>query len=119
MVNLLLLSLHMLSMNWLTESICGYDTNARQQANARQLRNKSAHAPSTIAWERRAPYNFQACLAHADVTFHENTGEVKRVVGFLQHSSGCSAAVMERLPSIPIHPHVSEIAIAQLAEGAR
>jgi len=46
-------------------------------------------------------------------------GEIKRVVGVLEHTQGCAEAVLTRLPAIPLHPHVVEVVLAQLLDGAR
>ena len=100
-------------------SVCGYDTSARQLLHNRRKQDSQPRAPSTKTWERRAPYDYFECLAHADVTFLQSSGEVKRVLGILKHTNQCSNAVMTRLPAIPLHPHVVEIALAQLSEGVR
>lgn len=65
-------------------------------------------------WERRAPYDYHGCLAHADITYVGSTEEIKRVIGVLDHIELCMKAELTRLPAIPIHPHVIEVALAQL-----
>jgi len=69
--------------------------------------------------ERRTPYDYHGCLAHADVTYVHGSGEIKRVMGILEHNKECFNAVLTRLPAIPLHPHVFQIALLQLTEGAR
>jgi len=76
-------------------------------------------SPSTKDWEHRAPYNFHECLAHADVTYIESTSEIKQIVGILNHIENCLTALMTQLPIIPLHPHVVEIMLTQLADRAR
>ena len=68
---------------------------------------------------RRAPYPFTGCLAHADITFVEETGFVLRILAFFEHNAGCREAMMVRFPSVPLHPHVVEVAMAQLRGNAR
>ena len=46
-------------------------------------------------------------------------GEVSRVAGYFEHNTACKAAVLKRLPAIPLHDHVYEIALEQLEIGAR
>ncbi|KAI0045269.1 hypothetical protein FA95DRAFT_1607832 [Auriscalpium vulgare] len=75
-------------------------------------------APSKTNWTRTAPYDFTGCLAHADITFNQDTGHVSRIVGILQHNNACAEAAMKRLPAIPLHRHVIEIALRQLKDGA-
>ncbi|KAI0661954.1 hypothetical protein C8Q70DRAFT_909458, partial [Cubamyces menziesii] len=66
----------------------------------------------------RAPYPFTGCLAHADITFVEETGFVLRILAFFEHNAGCREAMMVRFPSVPLHPHVVEVAMAQLRGNA-
>jgi len=75
--------------------------------------------PSTKNWERQAPYEFHECLTHADVTYIDSTGEIKQIVGILNHVKNCLTALMTWLPMILLHPHVVEIVLAQLSDGAR
>ncbi|HEV7738663.1 MAG TPA: hypothetical protein VGO47_14980 [Chlamydiales bacterium] len=65
------------------------------------------------------PYNFTGCLAHIDLTYEMLTSSILRITGVLEHNSECNEQTMQRLPAIPIHPHVWEIALRQLGDGAR
>lgn len=71
------------------------------------------------AWKRRAPYPFTGCLAHADVTYIEETGFVLRILGYFEHNVACQEATMIRFPAIPLHPHVIDVAQGQLRENTR
>ena len=104
----------------LNKSVCGYDTEARQKIHERRqkVNGRNCRQPDT-PWERRAPYDYHGCLAHADITFVESTGEIRRLLGVLDHNEPCSKALLTRLPSIPLHLHVAEVAMVQLAAGAK
>lgn len=107
-------------LNHPSSSVCGYDGDARQKVYQRQRLAKSRDPQATgTPWERHAPYDFHGCLAHADITYVGSTGEIKRVIGVLEHTELCMKAKLTRLPAIPIHPHVIEVALAQLAQGSR
>ncbi|KAK4693807.1 hypothetical protein P7C70_g8861, partial [Phenoliferia sp. Uapishka_3] len=43
---------------------------------------------------------------------------ILRISGILTHNPGCVDAKLVRRPAIPLHPHIYEVALAQLAEGA-
>ncbi|KAL7278680.1 hypothetical protein ACG7TL_007682 [Trametes sanguinea] len=79
--------------------------------------NQAELNPHTT-WKRRAAYDFTGCLVHAEVTFAERSGEVLRVIGYFKHNDACQRAVLARFPSVPLHPHVTEIALLQLRSGA-
>jgi len=101
-------------------SICGYDTKASEISyNRQRAKANNGHSSSKKAWEWWAPYDFHECLAHADITFVVSMGEIKHVVGMLEHTQGCAEAVLTRLSAIPLHPHVVEVVLAQLLDGAR
>ncbi|KAK4694221.1 hypothetical protein P7C70_g8773, partial [Phenoliferia sp. Uapishka_3] len=68
--------------------------------------------------DRKCGYDFTGCLAHADVVFRESDRAILRISGILTHNPGCVDAKLVRRPVIPLHPHVYEVALAQLAEGA-
>ena len=107
-------------LNHQSSSVCGYDGDARQKVYQRQRQAKSRDPQATgTTWEQCAPYDFHGCLAHADLTYVGSTGEIKRVIGVLEHTELCVKAKLTRLPAIPIHPHVIEVALAQLAQGSR
>ena len=67
----------------------------------------------------RNPYDFTGCIAHAEITERNSNGQVVQIVGVLDHNEGCQSAQMARLPSIPLHPHVYEVALDQLHSSAR
>lgn len=94
-------------------SLSGYSTKNRR---------KPPKSEATEGWLCRAAYDFHGCLAHADITYSTRTiGEVdiEWVVGFFGHTSGCLDGLMTRCPPVPLHKHVYEVALAQLAQGAR
>ncbi|KAI0048580.1 hypothetical protein FA95DRAFT_1605087 [Auriscalpium vulgare] len=96
---------------------CGYSTTDRQRIqDKKSASNKSA--PSKASWTRTAPYDFTGCLAHVDITSNTQTGHISRIIGHLEHNAACAAAVMQRLPAIPLHAHVIETALQQLKDGA-
>jgi hypothetical protein len=105
----------------LSTSSSGYDTTSR---NATELKKPSARVSSKPtsrhdAWVRRNPYDFTGCLAHAELTERASDGAVSTVVGYFIHNESCQQSVMKRLPPVPLHPHVYEIALAQLEGGAK
>lgn len=106
------------------ESVCGYSTSARQKGKKRQRSEDIDQGPTTSSstkdWERRAPFDFTGCLAHIDVTYvGSNPRIVTRVIGYGIHNQQCIEAKLKRFPSIPLHPHVREVALRQLRQGAR
>ena len=72
-----------------------------------------------MPWEQHAPYDYHGCLAHADIRYVRSTGEIRHVIGVLEHTELCMEAKLTRLPAIPIHSHVIEVALAQLEQGSR
>ncbi|KAI0056510.1 hypothetical protein BV25DRAFT_1893981 [Artomyces pyxidatus] len=104
----------------LVQCTCGYATSARQEFFEKQKKSRPPQPSSSNsqAWTRAAPYDFTGCLAHADITYNELSGAVSRVVGYLVHNDRCEAAKMTRVPRIPLHTHVVQVALQQLAEGA-
>jgi hypothetical protein len=105
----------------MSTSSSGYDTMSR---NATELKKPSARVSSKPtsrhdAWVRRNPYDFTGCLAHAELTEQASDGAVSTVVGYFIHNESCQQSVMKRLPPVPLHPHVYEIALAQLEGGAK
>ena len=75
--------------------------------------------PSQNDWNRKAPYDFTGCLAHMDLTYRLASNQVLRVTGILTHNEECCERVMRRLPPIPLHDHVWQVALQQLNDGAR
>ncbi|KAH9962505.1 hypothetical protein BGW80DRAFT_1463528 [Lactifluus volemus] len=108
------------SLNWqskkgkakciLFQCSCGYNTEARQEAK----QNKSHQLTTTQC----APYDFTRCLAHADVTYEVSSGWIGWIIGYFEHNFGCQTGIMKRLPPVPLHSHVFEVALEQLEEGA-
>ncbi|HEV7736389.1 MAG TPA: hypothetical protein VGO47_03320, partial [Chlamydiales bacterium] len=70
-------------------------------------------------WIRKMPYDFTGCLAHVDLTYNTHTFVILRITGILDHNAQCQEQVMQRLPAIPLHVHVWEVALQQLANGTR
>ncbi|KAF8197588.1 hypothetical protein BJ912DRAFT_1078958 [Pholiota molesta] len=103
----------------LLQCVCGYNTEARQVIHHQRAQSKTAEMPQhNIPWERRAPYDYCGCLGHADITFVRDTGEIKRLIGVLEHNTECQKALLARRPAIPLHPHVVQVALDQLSSGA-
>lgn len=67
---------------------------------------------------RHAPFEFTACLAHVNVTQYK-TGTVSRIAGYPFHNERCGLSYLAKLPAVPLHDHVWEVALQQLAVGAR
>ena len=65
------------------------------------------------------PYDFTGCLAHIDLTYRPDSQQIIRIAGVLEHNDECKATYMTRLPPIPLHDHVWQIALEQLHDGAR
>jgi hypothetical protein len=80
---------------------------------------RKAKSTSTEEWSRHAAYDFTGCCAHADITYTVDSGFVERIIGYFEHNESCKSATLVRVPSIPLHEHVYEIALAQLSQGAR
>ncbi|KAG8911330.1 hypothetical protein FRC02_006679 [Tulasnella sp. 418] len=119
-------------------SACGYSTHARQDVERTRKEKKvmkvrmQDDAPSSLRtqptkpdlsgptprlWDRHMAYDFTGCLAHADITFCPADHQVLRIMGYFTHNEGCQKAKIERLPPIPLHPQVYEIALQQLQDG--
>ncbi len=97
-------------------SACGYDSEARQKRES--AKDKYGTANPT-PWKREVPYPHTGCLAHVEITERVGDGCVTRIAGIWDHNDACKKAKMERWPAIPLHEHVYEIALEQLANGAR
>jgi len=70
-------------------SSSGYNTAARQARDKRGSLNP-------IEWSRQADYEFSGCLAHADVTWNRESGQIERIIGYFEHSKNCQAAATIR-----------------------
>lgn len=99
-------------------SQCGTSTDARKvkEDEQKQSTNQKVYAKS---WTRKMPYDFTGCLAHIDITFTVPSQHIIRLAGILEHNEACKKKVMKRLPPIPLHPHVFQIALQQINEGAK
>ncbi|KAJ3855966.1 hypothetical protein EV368DRAFT_79123 [Lentinula lateritia] len=93
---------------------CGYHVQARQEREADKGVTRKAED-----WQRRVPYPFTGCLAHIELTERVRDGAISRIAGFPEHNDPCQTAVLERVPPIPLHEHVYEVALGQLRSGAR
>jgi hypothetical protein len=102
-------------------SSSGYNTATRNATELKKPNARVSAKPTSRngAWIRRNPYDFTGCLAHAELTERSSDGAVSSVIGYFNHNESCQQSVMKRLPAIPLHPHVYEIALAQLESGAR
>lgn len=65
------------------------------------------------------PYDFTGCLAHVEITERVSDGKVTRIAGHFSHNSKCTNSVLKRLPAVPLHEHVYEVALEQLESGAK
>jgi hypothetical protein len=65
------------------------------------------------------PFDFTACLAHVEIIERTSNGEISRVTGNFTHNEACQSAILKRLPAVPLHEHVYEVALDQLESGAR
>lgn len=107
----------------LSQSVCGYSTQARAgRKRKRKNEQQNANADSGCGnASRRAAYDYTGCLAHADVTYKysdDGTTLICRLVGYLEHNESCRAAKLVRIPAVPLHTHVAEVAVHQLGNGA-
>ncbi|KAJ8087802.1 hypothetical protein PM082_006646 [Marasmius tenuissimus] len=101
----------------LYQCVSGYDSSARQEQDVK-ARAREGRGVKGKPWKRRAPWPFTGCLAHVEVAeslTHRTVSEISRV---LSHNAECQDSVLERLPPIPLHEHVYEVALAQLENDA-
>lgn len=63
--------------------------------------------------------DFTGCLAHVEVLYQKHTGKVLCTRGYFDHNDGCRSAFLARIPPIPLHPAVFEVALKQLRAGAQ
>jgi hypothetical protein len=71
------------------------------------------------SWERRVPFDFTGCTAHVEIVERSSDGEITRITGAFEHNTECQVAVLTRLPAIPLHEHVYEVALEQMESGAK
>lgn len=100
----------------MVSSSSGYYSAARHDV---EKQKHSRFRASSTRGARRNPYDYTGCLAHVELTEREGDGIVTRVVGVLEHNDACLKSVMTRLPAVPLHSHVYEVALSQLQNGAR
>lgn len=96
-------------------SKCGHTAAA---SDKKQAFSRSQSFAGVKSSDRRVPYPFTGCLAHVEVTITSD-GKVVVISGIIEHNSACQEAVMDRLPAIPLHEHVYEVAVSQLENGAK
>ncbi|KIJ47382.1 hypothetical protein M422DRAFT_248771 [Sphaerobolus stellatus SS14] len=101
----------------LLQCLCGSDSQARKvKEDAIKLKKGQTVYPHE--WRRKMPYNFTGCLAHIDITFNRQSLSIIRITGILNHDLNCESQEMQRLPPVPLHPHVWRCAIEHLNKGA-
>ncbi|KAF8057038.1 hypothetical protein FPV67DRAFT_1456570 [Lyophyllum atratum] len=101
----------------LFQCLCGYAQDARrtrEQGKRDSSSNDSRSKPGT----RRVAYDFTGCLAHVEITERESDGEVTRITGIFEHNNSCVDSLLKRLPAVPLHDHVYQVALQQLECGA-
>ncbi|GJJ11762.1 hypothetical protein Clacol_006000 [Clathrus columnatus] len=69
-------------------------------------------------WKRKMPYDFTGCLAHLDITYTMNKFKILRITGIIKHVEPCKKKLMTRIPPVPLHPHVIQVALEQINQGA-
>ncbi|KIJ56017.1 hypothetical protein M422DRAFT_239205 [Sphaerobolus stellatus SS14] len=96
---------------------CGSSTEARKARDDAQ-KSKRGEKVNPEDWSRKMPYDFTGCAAHIDITYDQTSSRIIRIVGILEHNKECETQEMQRLPPVPLHPHVWKIAVNQLNDGA-
>ncbi|KAF8493528.1 hypothetical protein JB92DRAFT_3100178, partial [Gautieria morchelliformis] len=96
---------------------CGTSTDARKTKDDQQQMAKGLPI-NEKPWLRKTPYDHTGCLAHLDITYHMSDYHVRRITGVLSHNDSCLARKMMRLPAIPLHDHVWQVALQQMMGGA-
>lgn len=76
------------------------------------------HHQSRDTKHRKTPIDFTGCLAHGEVLYQKHTGKILLVRGYFEHNLPCRDAFLSRIPPIPLHPSVFEVALKQLRGGA-
>ncbi|EPQ52685.1 hypothetical protein GLOTRDRAFT_122648 [Gloeophyllum trabeum ATCC 11539] len=99
------------------KSACGYDSIERQASESLKRSTNEHSKPSQKKWERRNPFDHTGCLAHVEITDQSLDGAVMRIQGYLEHNEACQSSCLRRIPPIPLHPHVYEVALEQLKRG--
>ncbi|KAJ3717550.1 hypothetical protein C8R42DRAFT_724462 [Lentinula raphanica] len=106
----------------LYQCTCGHVGRTVLNSNGREFARSQSfggtRATSATSSDRRMPYPFTGCLAHVEVTTRVADDKVLKISGMFEHNSGCEEAAMSRLPAVPLHEHVYEVALDQLESGA-
>ena len=71
------------------------------------------------SWERQVPFDFTGCTAHVEIVERSSDGEITCITGAFEHNAECQAAILKRLPAIPLHEHVYKVALEQMEGGAK
>lgn len=99
-------------------SICGYNHHERQKHT--EMHNDSTkYIKHKNQWICHVAYNFTECLAHVEITEDLSTSHILRITGIAEHNKACQDGTMTRIPYIPLHSHVYEVALHQLHVGTR
>ncbi|KAI0688087.1 hypothetical protein BC835DRAFT_1285489, partial [Cytidiella melzeri] len=65
---------------------------------------------------------YTGCLAHANMTYQigedSKMSVVMQVLAYLEHNNKCCTAELDKIPAIPLHEHVVEVALRQLGNRA-
>ncbi|KAF8521299.1 hypothetical protein JB92DRAFT_3094470, partial [Gautieria morchelliformis] len=96
---------------------CGTSTDARKTKDDQQQMAKGLPINEKL-WLRKTPYDHTGCLAHLDITYRMSDYHVRRITGVLSHNDSCLVRKMMRLPAIPLHDHVWQVALQQMMGGA-
>jgi hypothetical protein len=67
---------------------------------------------------QHTPIPFTSCLAHAEVTYVEDSEKILCIWGFFHHNEACIKAEFTRILPVPVHPSVYVVVLSQLRDGA-
>ncbi|KAF8531841.1 hypothetical protein JB92DRAFT_3092071 [Gautieria morchelliformis] len=96
---------------------CGTSTDARKTKDDQQQMAKGLPI-NEKPWLQKTPYDHTGCLAHLDLTYRMSDYHVQRITGVLSHNDSCLDRKMMRLPAIPLHDHVWQVALQQMMGGS-
>jgi hypothetical protein len=94
-------------------------SSSARQAKDNQYRTVKGLSVNQLDWQRKSAYDFTGCLSHIDLTYRPANNLVLRITGIVSHNEMCLRKVMKRLPAVPLHNHVWQVALQQLDDGAR
>ena len=100
-------------------SSSGYDPQSRQNREKQKQGHSVNQSKDGKLPDRRVPFKFTGCLAHVEITERESDGEITRIAGHFEHNQECQTSTLSRLPAVPLHDHVYEVALDQLENGAK